>query len=150
MQIDPEDQDYLRQEVSAFLDRLDRPETRRLYEPLRQAVEQGEVPEDLLGPLGRVLELSLGSGRLRTVHGPHASMRANRLFQQTPQGRAFRESADEATQALTALRDQTLRAVEFSPGGPGSLTLKIETDRCRAQLVIDASGVRVQGVELDL
>jgi hypothetical protein len=76
-------------------------------------------------------------------------MRAKHLFRQTPQGKAFRVSADEANQALTGLRDQILRAIEFTPNGPGNLTLSIETDRCRAQLIIDSSGVRVQGVELD-
>jgi hypothetical protein len=149
MHLEPEDQDYLRPEVSAFLDRLDRPETRLLYEPLIQAVEEAEVPDDLLRPLGTVLELSLGSGRLRTLHGAHASMRARTLFQQTPQGRALRESTEEANQALTGLRDQILHAIEFTPNGPGKLTLTIETDRCRAQLIIDSSGVRMQGVELD-
>lgn len=148
MRLDSEDQDYLRVEVSAFLDRLDRAETRLTYEPLRAAVEQAEVTEDLLGPLGSVLELSLGSGRLRALHGADASMRANRLFQQTPQGREFRKTTEEANQALTGLRGQTVRTIEFTPAGPGKLNLSIETERCRAQLVIDASGVRIQGVEL--
>ena len=149
MRLDPEDQDYLRHEVSAFLDRLGSPEARRLYEPLLPAVEAAEVPDDLLDPLGRVLELSLGSGRLRKLHGPHAEMGANRLFQLTPRGRAIRQTIDEANRALTGLRDQAIRSIAFAPRAPGAVTLSIETDRCRAQFVIDAAGVRCQGVELD-
>ncbi|AMV41030.1 hypothetical protein [Planctomyces sp. SH-PL62] len=150
MHLEPEDQEYLRAELLAFLDRLGDPEARRPYDPLPAAVEAAEVPDDLLEPLGRVLDLSLSSGRLRRLHGPAAEMSANRLFRRTPQGRAIRETLDEANLALTGLRGQSIRSIDFAPRSPGTLTLSIETDRCRARFVVDAAGVRCQGVELDL
>lgn len=150
MRLDPDEQDYLRREVSAFLARLGGPEARSCYEPLLADVEAAEVPDDRLDLLGRVLELSLGSGRLRKLYGPHAEMSANRIFRRTFRGRAIQQTCDEANQALTGLRGQAVRSIALAPRSPGAFTLDIETDRCRVQLVVDAAGVRCQGVEMGL
>ena len=148
--IDPDEQDYLRREVSAFLDRLDDPEARSRFDPLLAAVEAAEIPDDRLDLLGRVLELSLGSGRLRRLYGPHAETSANRLFRRTARGRAIQQTCDEANRALTALQGREVRSISLAPRSPGAFTLSIATDRCRVRLVIDAAGVRCQGAEMDL
>lgn len=150
MQIDPSDQESLRHEVQAFLDRLTSPHARPTYERLRQAIDQAEIPDDLLEPLGRVLELSLGSGRFRRIHGPHAEMGVRRLFLQTPQGRAQRASLEAANQALLTLSGQTLRQLTFSLTNPGTFTLLIDTDQCQAQLVIDSTGVQIRSLDMGL
>jgi len=150
VQLDSDEQDYLRREVSEFLARLGSPEARSCYEPLLAAVEAAEIADDRLDLLGRVLELSLVSGRLRKLYGPHAEMSANRLFRRTSRGRAIQQTCDEANRALTALRGRAVRSISLTPRSPGALTLSVETDRCRVRLVIDAAGVRCQGVEMDL
>jgi len=150
MQLNPDERDYLRHEISAVVDRLGSPEARYLYDSLLFAVEAAEVSYDQLELLGRVLELSLSSGRLRKLYGPHAEMSANRLFRRTSQGRAIQQSIDEANQALTGLRGQAVRSITLAPRSPGAFTLNIETDCCRVQFAIDAAVVRCQGVEMGL
>lgn len=150
MRLDPDDQDYLRHEIAAFLDRLADPAARSLYAPLLPAVEASEVPDDLLDPLGRVLELSLGSGRLRKLHGPQAEEGAARLFRRTPRGRAIQRTFDETNQALAGLVGQEIRSISLAPGNPGAFSLSIETDRCRARFVVDAAGAQCKSVEMDI
>jgi len=150
VQLDPDEQDYLLCEISAFLARLGDPEARSCYDPLLAAVEAAKIPDEQLDLLGRVLELSLGSGRLRKLYGPHAEMSANRLFRRTSRGRAIQRTCDEANLALTGLRGRAVRSIALAPRSPGAFTLSVETDRCRVRLVIDAAGVRCQGIEMDL
>jgi hypothetical protein len=149
MRLDPDAQDYLRHEIEAFIDRLADPSARSLYAPLLPAVEAAEIPDDLLDPLGRVLELSLGTGRLRKLHGPQAEEAAARLFRRTPRGRAIQVTFDETNQALSGLQGQAIRSISLAPGNPGAFSLSIETDRCRARFVVDGAGARCQSVEMD-
>jgi hypothetical protein len=149
MQLDPEVQEYLRHEIAAFIDRLAEPAARSVYAPLLPAVEAAEIPDDLLDPLGRVLELSLGSGRLRKLHGPQAEESAMRLFRRSPRGRAIQQTFDETNQALAGLQGQTIRSMSLAPGNPGAFALSIETDRCRARFILDGAGARCKSVELD-
>jgi hypothetical protein len=148
MQLDASDQETLRHEVRAFLDRLSSPHAKPTYERVLNAIEQADVPDDLLEPLGRVLELSLGTGRLRKIHGPHAEMSIRRLFDQTPQGKALRATLDAANQALRGLSGQTISRLTFALTSPGAYSLVIDTDQCQAQLVIDSAGVQVRSLDL--
>lgn len=149
MKIDTEEQESVRQEVQAFLDRLG-PHARPTYERLLEAVDQGEVPEDLQEHLGRVLELSLGSGRFKRIHGPHVEMGVRRLFLQTPQGRSQRRSLDDANEALANLKGQEIHHLQFSLTNPGTFTFLIDTDKCQAQLVIDSNGVQVRRLDMGI
>ncbi len=148
MKLDPELQECLRDEVAAFLDRLGESPARNLYTPLAPAVAAGEVPDDLLDPLGRVLELSLGSGRLRKMHGPTAEAAAARLFWRTPRGATVKRTFDEVNKALIGLQGQTIRSIDLTPRIPGAYAVTVETDRCRVRLSIDESGAQCQGVEV--
>lgn len=148
MKLEPELQESLRDEVAAFLDRLGESPGRNLYAPLVAVVEAGEVPDDLLDPLGRVLELSLGSGRLRKLHGPTVEAAAARLFWRTPRGAVVKRTFDEVNKALIGLQGQTVRSIELAPRIPGSYSVNVETDRCRVRLSLDESGAQCQGVEV--
>src|SRR6266536_6245248 len=111
MRVSQDEQQFLADEIAAYMSGLTSPETRQPYEELSAAIEQGEIPEALLEPLGQLLALSLETGRLRRLHGAHAVMSATRLFLQTPQGRALRATADETNQALAALKGHSLERV---------------------------------------
>lgn len=148
MRLDTEDQDILRQEVGAFLDRLSSPHARPAYERLLQAVEAAEIPDEMFESLGRVLELSLGTGRLRRIHGAHAVMSMKKLFDKTPQAKAVRETVVEVNQALAALAGQTIEKLTFTPADPGGYTLLINTDQCQARIAIGPAGIQVRSLEV--
>ncbi len=148
MRLDSEDQDVLRQEVGAFLDRLSSPHAKPTYERLLQAVEAAEIPDDMLESLGRVLELSLGTGRLRKLHGAHSVMSIKKIFDKTPQAKAVKETVDEVNQALAALAGQTIEKLTFTPADPGGFTLLINTDQCQVRLAIGPAGIQVRSLEV--
>src|SRR5439155_26437443 len=100
-------------------------------------VAAGEVSAGSLPLLERFLEVGLETGRIRKRHGAHAEMAAVRLFQRTPRGRALREALDATNEALEALRGARLDELSFALRGPGSFILTLETDRCRATLILE-------------
>lgn len=148
MRIDSTDQEVLRYEIGAFLDRLTSPHAKPTYERLLQAIDAAEIPDDMLESLGRVLELSLGTGRLRKIHGAHAVMSVKRIFAKTPQAKAVQATVDEVNQALVALAGQTIEKLTFSPADPGSFSLLINTDQCQARLAIGPAGLQIRSLEL--
>jgi len=148
MQLDSEDQDILRQEVGAFRDRLSSPHAKPTYERLLQAVEAAEIPDEMLEALGRVLELSIGTGRLRKIHGAHAVMAMKRIFDKTPQALAVKATVDEVNEALAALAGQTIEKLTFAPADPGGFTLLINTDQCQARLAIGPAGLQIRSLEV--
>ena len=148
LRIADDEREVVARETAALMESLPDGPARVPYRDLLAALHEGEVPEPLLEPLSRVLELSLESGRLRRLHGPHAEMAALRLFQRTPGGRRLREAAEEVNGALARLAGQTLQEVGLAARGPGAWALSLETDRCRIQLLIDRWGVRIQSLEM--
>ncbi len=147
MRLEPSEQEFLAAEVGAFAERARTAEARAGYLELLQQVRAGQVDEPWLELLGRVLGASLESGRLRALHGPHAEMQANRLYAQTPQGRAVRATVDATNEALQVLKGQQLETVAFAVRGPGAFRLTLTTEQCSLQLVVDRLGVRVHSVE---
>ena len=148
MRLDPTDQDVLLREVKAFLDRLSSPHAKPTFERLLQAVEAAEIPDEMLEPLGRVLELSLGTGRIRKLHGAHAVMSLKKVFDKTPQALAVKATIDEVNQALGALAGQAIEKLTFTAGDPGGYTLLINTDQCQARLAITPAGLQLRSLEL--
>jgi hypothetical protein len=150
MQITPEDREFLLREIDALALRASSAELQQRYRELAAAVDSGQVPEPLRESLGRVLSLSLETGRLRQLHGPHAEMRALRLFHQTPQGQALLAQVDSVNRALEALRGQVLQEIRFFQTGPSCHELALDTDRCHLRIVIGRSGVELRTMELGL
>jgi len=148
MQLDSTDQEVLRYEVGAFLERLSSPHAKPTYERLLQAIDAAEVPDEMLESLGRVLELSLGTGRLRKIHGAHAVMSIKRIFEKTPQALAVKATVDQVNQALAAFAGQTIEKLTFAPADPGGFSLLINTDQCQARLAIGPAGIQVRSLEV--
>src|SRR5687768_14210360 len=63
-----EEQELLREEVSALLQAFPDDAVRARYAGLADGVERGEVPDEALEATGELLELGLQSGRIRRQH----------------------------------------------------------------------------------
>src|SRR5690349_12125590 len=131
MRLLEDEQQVMLAEIDAVVPQLQSPESQAAYAELRAATEAGEVPDELLPPLERLVEIGLETGRIRQLHSAHGEMAASRLFQRTPRGRALKETCDRANEALEALEGQTVVGVSFAPRGPGAFTLSLETDQAR-------------------
>jgi hypothetical protein len=135
-------------EIEGALGHLPPGPAREGYERLLADVGQGDLAERSVGWLERLVEVGLESGRIRSLHGAHAEMAAGRLFQRTPRGAALRETLAATNEALAALGGSQLQQVSFTLRAPGTYTLGLDTDRCRATLVIDRHGVHVHSLEV--
>jgi hypothetical protein len=135
-------------EAAALRDAVGDPAARAGYDELARALAEGAVAERLQPPLERLLELTLRTGRVRRLHGPHAEAAAIRLYQATPAGRAVGAGLAEVNAALGALRGRTLERLVFSARAPGTYMLALDTPGARLALEIgpDGVGVRELGV----
>src|SRR5579859_3134841 len=106
MRIGSTEQELLAQEIGTLGTILRDPGARARYAQLNDAVRDGEVPDELLGHLGNVLELGLQSGRLRSLYGADGEQALTRLYHRTPAGAAQQNEAKGVTEALEGLREQ--------------------------------------------
>ena len=150
MRIEALEQELLVQEIAALGALLHNPETRARYAELRATIQEGEVPDELLGHLGNVLELGLQSGRLRKLYGADGELALAHVFRRTPAGAELSAGAREVTEALSGLRGQTINDITISALGPGSYGLTIDTDRCQLTVRVDRGGARIENVAIGL
>jgi hypothetical protein len=141
MSADPELLQALLQEIAAYARHISDPQARSICDALQSAVQTGELDEEMLRALGHVLSVSLESGRLRKLYGPHVEMQAERLFQLTPQGQQLQSALTQANQALATLAGQTIQEIRVTPKGPGAFYLLIRTDQYRWRFLVDRSGL---------
>ena len=131
-------------EAVALRDAVGDPDARAGYDELARALADGAVAESLEPPLERLLELTLRTGRVRRLHGPHAEAAAIRLYQATPAGRAVGAGLAEVNAALAAVRGRPLERLAFSPKGPGVYALALDTPGAHLTLEIGPEGVAVR------
>lgn len=148
MKLTGDERELLMTEVAQALDHVRAPEMRVTYGELLSAVDQGEIPDDLLPPLETVLEIGLQSGRVRKVHLAPGETAARRLYARTPKGRALQGATDEVNEALRALKGHVVEEVSISQPIPGSFSLLVETEHGKLQLRLDRDGVRLQSLEV--
>lgn len=148
MKLTEDERELLSTEVAQALDHVRAPELKVTYGELLSAVDQGEIPEELFGPLESLLELGLESGRIRKVHLAHGEMTANRVYARTPKGRAAQGASAEVNEALRALAGHTIEEVSVTQPSPGSFALLLATDHGRVLLRLDRAGVRLQSLEV--
>jgi hypothetical protein len=135
-------------ETAALRDALTDPGARASYDELSRAVVTGEVPDELVAPLERVLEIGLRTGRVRRLHGVHAESALARVFHGTPKGRALGAAVGEVNTALEALAGQPLERLSLNAKGPGAYALTIETGAATLTLEIGPEGVAVKDVSV--
>jgi hypothetical protein len=148
MKLREDECELLAAEAQAALERLPAGPARAGYEQLLAETGAGELKEESLPFLERLLEVGLEAGRIRATHGAHAEMAANRLFLRSGRGAALRDSLAGANQALAALAGAEIEQIAFELRGPGAYTLSVATSQCRATVVIDRNGVRVHSLEV--
>jgi hypothetical protein len=119
---------------------LNDPESRIRYQRLSNAADEGEIPDDLVGPLEVMLDLILQ--KAPTESEPVLM----NVFRRTPRGQALASAARDINTALRSLRGQRLENVRFS-SSPGRHALVLETDRVRLTLALDNAGPRIDTVE---
>ncbi len=82
-------------------------------------VDEGEVEGASAEALEEILELGLGTGRLRALYGPGGEQAALLAFRKLPRGAELARGAREVTEALAALEgtaDRLRLARERRPG----------------------------------
>jgi hypothetical protein len=144
------ERELVAEEVAALAGSLRDEAARSRYAVLGAAVAAGEVPEKLVADLEGLLELSLGTGRARRLHGADGERLLLRLYQRTPRGASVKKRTDDVNRALSALAGQTLHALSFTPLGPGAYKLEIATDRCQVAVETGRLGVTVDSLGVDL
>lgn len=150
MRIGAVEQELLDQEIGALGALLRDARTRERYGALRDSVRAGDVPDDLMGHLGNLLELGLQSGRLRALYGADGAQALTRVFHRTPAGASLSEDAQAVTEALSGLQAQRIEDIRVSALGPGTYGLVIDTDRCQVSVRLDRSGVRVESLAIGI
>jgi len=150
IQISEAERELVGEEIAALAGSIHDEAARARYAALGAAVAAGEVPAQLVPDLEGLLELSLGTGRARLLHGADNERLLLRLHQQTPRGAAIKKRTDDVNRALSALAGQTLHGLSFTPLGPGAYKLEIATDRCQIAVETGRLGVTVDSLGVDL
>lgn len=133
----------LREELTALLAALP-PDRRAPYQTLAGAVEAGTIPSPQVRLLESVLELILGSGRVRHAHRAEGERILQALYKRTPRGAAADQELALVNRALAVLNGQTLSHIRVSSRIPGRYTLMVDTETLHLELVADAKGLRIE------
>jgi hypothetical protein len=133
-------------EAQAVLALVHDPERRGRLADLVAAVQGGELDDEAAQSLEELFELGLASGRIRSRYGPGGEQAALKAYRKLPSGRALLESADEVTDALTALVGKTVEDVKVQYTGPGSYLVTIGAGGLKLSVRLDRAGARVHAV----
>jgi hypothetical protein len=148
--LDQLQRDVLLPQIQAFIEAAADPGAREVYRALKDAVERGAVPADLQARLGAIVEIALGSGRVRKLFGPAAELALNALFQKTPRGREITQSIREVNGALARLAGQPIEEIAASLKSPGSYALTLKTSGYQIVVRFEQTGIRVESIEVAL
>ena len=122
------------------------PARREAFAALHEAAASGELDEEAGATLDPLLELALQTGRIRAIHGPGGEQAALRLYRRLPSGTALRQSADEVSEALSALRGRELESVSLSALGPSAYSVSLSAGGLELTIRLDRQGARLASV----
>ena len=142
----PDVQELLQEELRAFATAFPADERPAGFAELVAAVEAGELPDALLGPVGNLLEPGLQTGRIRHFHRASGEQALLRLFAQTPNGKAHATAVADVNAALARLAGQEIETVRVVMRTPGTYLLQIGTDDCEMTLRFTPDGTGVESV----
>ena len=148
MKVGETERDFLVAEALALTEQLPDGDTRRAYQEIAWAAEQGEVPEEWDGTIGELIYLALETGRARSVHGPAGVRALTSLWRDTPQGQSTIRSIDDLNQALGALKGQQVEGVRVAATAPGAYAVTIAAGDYELRLSIDRTEVRLQSINV--
>jgi hypothetical protein len=142
------ERDFLVAEALALAEQLPDGDTRRAYQEIAWAAEQGDVPEEWDGTVGELIYLALETGRARSVHGPAGVRALTSLWRDTPQGQSTIRSIEDLNEALGALKGQQVDAVRVAATGPGTYAVTIAAGDYELRLSIDRTEIRLQSINV--
>jgi hypothetical protein len=132
-----------RGEALAVLGMVSDPARRERLADLVAALEDGEVSGAEADALAELLDLGLGSGRIRSLYGPGGEQAALTLYRRLPAGRELAESATALNDALSALEGRTIEGLTVNAVGPGEYGVTIATDEVEFVLRLGRAGARL-------
>jgi hypothetical protein len=122
------------------------PARREAFAALRDSAERAELDATAAATLDPLLELALQTGRIRAIHGPGGEQAALRLYRRLPSGTALRQTAQEVSEALGALRGRELEAVSLSALGPSAYSVSLSAGGVELTIRLDRQGARLASV----
>jgi len=150
VKISPDERDVLVAEARALAGELPPGEARDTFAEIAATAGAGtgEIPDELDGRVGQMLELSLGSGRARAEHGPEGVRAMTAIWRRTPSGASADRDARDLNTALSVLSGRPVEFVRVTPTGPGTSTVVISAGRQTVRLAADAAGIRLRSIDV--
>ena len=132
-----------RAEAQAVLAMVQDEERRARLADVVAAVDEGEIAGPDADALAELLELGLGTGRVRSVYGPEGEQAALALFRRLPLGRELTQSTRDLNEALGALAGRTIDRIAVNAVGPGEYGVTISTTDYELVLRLGRAGARL-------
>ncbi len=132
-----------RAEAQAVLAMVQDDERRARLADVVAAVDEGEIAGRDADALAELLELGLGTGRVRSVYGPEGEQAALALFRRLPLGRELTQSTRDLNEALGALAGRTIDRIAVNAVGPGEYGVTISTTDYELVLRLGRAGARL-------
>jgi hypothetical protein len=132
-----------RAEAQAVLAMVQDEERRARLADVVAAVDEGQIAGPDADALAELLELGLGTGRVRSVYGPEGEQAALALFRRLPLGRELTQSTRDLNEALGALAGRTIERIAVNAVGPGEYGVTISTTDYELVLRLGRAGARL-------
>jgi hypothetical protein len=145
LELSSEEADLVVTEASAAAGVLEGPRKEQALDLVREA-RTGEISDDLLTTLERILAASLQGGRARHLYKAEGEGLLTRLLLRTPGGQRLQKDLDAVNQALRSLRGRQLDEVRVAMRTPGHFTLSLQTEGVGLVLVVRPDGVAVESL----
>ena len=145
LELSPEEADLVAAEATAAAGVLEGPRQEQALDLAREA-GRGEVPDNLLTTLERILGASLQGGRARHLYKAEGERLLTRLLLRTPGGQRLQEGLDAVNQALRSLSGRHLDQVRVAMRAPGHFTVSLQTEGVGLVLVVRPDGVAVESL----
>jgi hypothetical protein len=145
--LDDDERELVHLELQALLPALVG-ERRERYVALADAVEEGQVPADLVGHLQSLLELALQTARARKLYSAEGEKILTGLFKRTPAGRDLAAQLSDINGALRAVANRELRSARVGMRTLGHFTVTLTTDEAKVTLAVRPDGMNIESVEV--
>lgn len=145
LELSSEEAELVAAEASAAAGVLEGPRKEQALELVR-AAHTGELPDELLTTLERILAASLQGGRARHLYKAEGEGQLTRLLLRTPGGQRLQKDLDTVNQALRSLGGRQLDDVKVAMRTPGHFTVSLQTEGVGLVLVVRPDGVGVESL----
>ena len=145
LELSPEEADLVAAEAGAAAGVLEGPGREQALALAGQA-RSGQLADDHLAALERILTASLQGGRARHLYKAEGERLLTRVLLRTPGGRQLQEDLDAVNRALGSLGGRVLDGVSVAMRTPGHFTVSLQTEGVGVVLVVRPDGVAVESL----